>query len=97
MIRHIVMIKLKEDKNTPEIANQLKNALLELENTIESLDRMDVGINISTRPSAFNIVLTADFANDEALENYRVHPEHVKVLDYLKLVIAKAHVVDYII
>ncbi|MDG1135859.1 MAG: Dabb family protein [Bacteroidales bacterium] len=97
VIRHVVMIKLTEEKNTPEIANQIRNDLIELENRIESLDRMDVGINISTRPSAFDIVLTADCANEEALENYRIHPEHVKVLDYLKLVMDRIHVVDYII
>lgn len=56
-----------------------------------------MGINISTRASAHDIVLIADFKDVEGLDNYREHPEHIEILDYLKAVMEKAAVVDYII
>ena len=95
MLRHIVMIKLKEDVDTSIISNELKMMLKNLEHSIHPLLKMEVGINISTKPSAYDVVLTADFQDEVGLDEYRVHPEHVKVLDYLKKVMEKATVVDY--
>ncbi len=46
-----------------------------LDDSIESLLRIEVGINISTKPSAYDVVLTADFDNEinrdkGSFENY---------------------------
>jgi len=41
--------------------------------------------------------LPADFDNKECLEAYRIHPEHVAILDYLKPLVANSTVVDYFI
>ena len=99
MLRHIVMIKFKGGSNNSFasiVSKELKVMLEDLELSIEPLILMEVGINISTMPSAYDIVLTADFEGVAGLDKYRVHPEHVKVLDYLKVVMEKAVVVDYI-
>jgi len=96
MLRHIVMIKLKDSVEHSVVTKKLKAMLEDLESTIESLIMMEAGINISTKPSAYDVVLTADFDDIAGLDKYRVHPEHVKVLDYLKEVMDKAVVVDYI-
>ncbi len=96
MLRHIVMIKFKPELNLQEVSNNLRLMLIKLPENIESLKKIEVGINISTRPSAYNLVLTADFENKDGLDEYRIHPEHVKVLDYLKIVMDKATVVDYV-
>ncbi len=96
MLRHIVMIKLNNESNTVEVINKLKTMLNSLEKSIDSLHRMEVGINISKKPSAFDLVLTADFEDENGLDEYRVHPSHVLVLNYLKIVMEKAAVVDYI-
>ncbi len=95
MLRHIVMVKFKDRDAVPRISEKVKQMLVNLEETVESLKRMEVGININTRPAAFDVVLTADFDNEEGLNKYRVHPGHVKVLDYLKEVVEKTAVVDY--
>lgn len=97
MLRHIVMIKLNKEKNNIEVVNKLKNILLDLNQSIDSLLNIEVGINVSTKPSAFDLVLTADFDDEIGLDKYRVHPEHVKVLDYLNIVMEKVTVVDYVI
>lgn len=90
------MIKFKERKNLQENSNYLKKLLMDLENSIDSLNKMQVGINFSTRPSAHDIVLIADFDDEAGLDEYRIHPKHVKVLDYLKEKGVQSTVVDYI-
>ena len=97
MLRHIVMIRYKEGQNLPDVSANTKKQLLALEKSIEPLSKMEVGLNISTRPSAYDLVLVADFADEHGLAIYRDHPEHIKVLDYLKTVMEKATVVDYFI
>ena len=97
MLRHIVMIKYKTEFDANEVSIKLKSMLINLSEGIASLKNIEVGININTRPNAYNIVLTADFNDESGLDNYRVHPEHVKVLDYLAVVKDKATVVDYFI
>ena len=94
MLRHIVMFKFPEgtDKN---IARQLKHMLESLLQSVPELKGMKVGLNINTRPSAFDIVLTADFDDEEGLNAYRVHPEHKKVLAFLEGKTEKSAVVDY--
>ncbi|PLX03233.1 MAG: stress responsive protein [Marinilabiliales bacterium] len=95
MLRHIVMIKFNERENLEENSKYLKKLLMDLENSIDSLNKMQVGINFSTRPSAHDIVLIADFDNEAGLDEYRIHPEHVKVLDFLKEKGVQSTVVDY--
>ncbi len=97
MIRHIVMIKLNDSAEKQTVTIELKKMLQQLELSVESLNRIEVGINISTKKTAYDVVLTADFNDVAGLDEYRVHPEHVKVLDYLKIVMDKATVVDYIL
>ncbi len=96
MLRHIVMIKLNGDVDMMPVSEKIRFMLDGLENSIDDLLKMEVGINISAKASAFDIVLTADFMDEDGLNVYRVHPKHVEVLDYLKEVMEKAAVVDYI-
>jgi|FLOH01.1.fsa_nt_gi hypothetical protein len=95
MLRHIVMIKLKSDLDKMQVSEKIRFMLEDLEKSIDELLKMEVGFNISTKASAFDIVLTADFKDEDGLNVYRVHPDHVGVLDYLKEVMEKAVVVDY--
>lgn len=96
MLRHIVMIKLKSSIDIKLVSNELLVMLNNLENSVDSLLKIETGLNVSVKPSAYDVVLTADFRDEAGLDSYRVHPEHVKVLDYLKIVMEKAVVVDYI-
>ncbi|MCD4772567.1 MAG: Dabb family protein [Bacteroidales bacterium] len=95
MIKHIVMIKLKEGKDKKENAIKLKNNLEALTESIPGLLKMEVGLNISGKPSAYDLVLTSKFNNPDDLDKYRVHPEHVKVVDFLKKIVENIAVVDY--
>lgn len=55
----------------------------------------EVGINGGGDRNAFDIVLTADFADFDALERYRVHPEHRKVAEFVRTVAVGRSAVDY--
>ncbi len=91
------MIKLRKDVDALVVSNEIKLMIENLECLIDRLLKVEVGINISTKASAHDVVLTADFEDETGLDEYRIHPEHIKVLDYLKSVMEKTAVVDYLI
>ncbi|MCF8227836.1 MAG: Dabb family protein [Bacteroidales bacterium] len=98
MIKHIVMVKLKEFSSTQEKldnAGKFKTMLEDLVELVPDLKAMEVGLNFNEKPSAYDVVLISEFESKEGLDNYRVHPEHVKVLDFLKQIMDKTAVVDY--
>lgn len=95
MLRHIVMMKFGE--NSSKDGQQVKKMLTDLVPTVESLKKMEVGLNTSTSPSAFDLVLTADFDDEDGLQAYRIHPDHVKILDWMKENVLQVTVVDYFI
>ncbi|MCD4680300.1 MAG: Dabb family protein [Bacteroidales bacterium] len=98
MIKHIVMFKLRECKIPGENINnarQLKKMLDDLVNHIPELKSMEVGINVSSRPTAYDLVLVSEFLNEADLGTYRVHPRHVKVIEFVKQVSETSVVVDY--
>ncbi len=98
MIKHIVMIKLKDfdskDEKTSH-ASKFRQMLLDLVDKVPDLLSMEVGLNFNEKPSAYDIVLISEFENREGLDNYRVHPGHLKVLDYLREIMESTAVVDY--
>jgi hypothetical protein len=91
------MIKVYNNFEKQDVISELKLMLEKLQLSVQSLLSIEVGVNISIKASAFDLVLTADFNDEEGLDEYRIHPEHVKVLDFLKIIMEKAVVVDYII
>lgn len=98
MIKHIVMIKMKEFPTEEEKLDKAKifrKMLIELVDSIPDMKAMEVGLNFNEKPSAYDVVLISEFESKEGLENYRIHPEHVKVLDFLKQIMDKTAVVDY--
>ncbi|MDT8308258.1 MAG: Dabb family protein [Bacteroidales bacterium] len=99
MLRHIVMFKLKGTKEAEkkQYSQQLKSAIEALPESVEQVKFMEVGENINQNPSAYDLVLVSDFENEEALNIYRNHPEHVKVIEIIQSLVASIHVVDYIV
>lgn len=97
MITHIVMLKLKDfdESEKMEHLRSLKSGIEGLLGAIPELKSMEVGLNINKKPSAYDLVLTSRFNSLEDLDAYRIHPKHVKVLDYLRKVTEKTAVVDY--
>lgn len=94
MIKHIVSFKLKPEYK--DKAPQIKQALDSLPEKIFQIKYFQIGINISTAPSAYDLVLVSGFDSVEDLDIYRKHPEHVKVVEFIALYKAESMVVDYI-
>lgn len=98
MVKHIVMLRLQEyDNKTQKLENalKLKRALEDLKGKITQLKSMEVGLNFNEKPNAYDLVLISTFESEADLEIYRLHPEHKKLMVFLKTVTSESTVVDY--
>ena len=98
MIKHIVMFRLKESamgRSKNENLQELKILLESLQEKIPVVKCLEVGINMGKSASASDIALYSEFDDMQALENYRIHPEHVKVVDYIDKICSERRVADY--
>ncbi len=94
MVVHIVMLKFKDEHKKANMI-QVKQMLENLMGAIPSLKSMDVGFNFSKEERSMDMSLISSFSSKEDLEAYAVHPEHLKVIDFIKTVVEYSKVVDY--
>lgn len=98
MLRHIVMWRLKEQAEggtAAQNAGELKNRLLALRKSIPQILEMEVGLEFKPSESAQDAVLVSAFQDARALQIYQEHPEHRKVVEFVKKIISDRRVVDY--
>ncbi|ADU26005.1 Dabb family protein [Ethanoligenens harbinense] len=98
MVKHIVMWKLKEfaagaDKKANAI--QMKKRLEALQGVVPGAYKMEVGINYN--PGGYDVVLYSEFNDHDALEGYQVHPEHIRVQEFIREVTMTRVVADYMV
>lgn len=96
MLRHVVMMKFNEKGKAENSAAKIEEMLNGLANTMEPLKKMEVGVSDFDN-NVFGLVLTADFEDEAGLNAYRTHPDHVKILDYMKEVVEQVAAVDYLV
>jgi hypothetical protein len=96
MLRHIVMMKFNEKGKAENGVAKIKEMLNGLVKTVEPLKKMEVGVSDFDN-NVFGLVLTADFEDEAGLNAYRTHPDHVKILDYMKEVVEQVAAVDYLV
>ena len=87
MIKHIVMWTLKDEFNgqrKDEIAKSIKSQLLDLRNKIPQIKYIEVGINEINPDQNYDVVLVSEFESFDDLEIYSKHPDHMKVVEFLK-------------
>ncbi len=97
MLRHVVMMKFNDDQNVEMISTEIKQRLEVLVSSVEPLKAVEVGLNISKKPSAYDLVLIADFNDEAGLDAYRLHPDHVRILNRIKNTVEKMAAVDYFV
>ena len=100
MLRHIVMWKLKdfaEGCDKKQNAQKIKNMLESLKGKIPQISHIEVGINVKDTDMSFDAVLISEFENYQKLEEYKIHPEHVKISNFVAKVKENRAVVDYLI
>jgi len=96
MLKHIVMFDFK-DENKEENLIKTKKMLEALLDTVPTLKRMEVGINLSHESRAMDLSLYSEFDNEEGLKLYANHPEHLEVVKFIKSVTIGSKVSDYIV
>lgn len=100
MLKHIVLFKMKEQAagaDKDQNARKLKTGIEALVGKIPQIVKMEVGINAVPSEAAYDVALSSEFLNKGDLEIYQKHPEHMKVVDFVKTVTAGRVVVDYIV
>lgn len=98
MIKHIVMWTLKDEAagaGKAENARKMKQSLEALSGLIPSLTKIEVGVDVFAAAPACDVILYSEFATRADLDAYQVHPEHQKVVTFVKEVAASRSVVDY--
>jgi len=98
MIKHIVMWKLKEELdglNREQIAAKIKAELEALNDLIPAIYHLEVGINVIPSEAAFDLSLYSEFTSWEDLKIYMAHPEHQKIVTFIRNAVTARHVVDY--
>lgn len=80
MVKHIILWKLKDEFNTPEVKNNIKEKLEELKGQIDGLLEIKVQIE-KLESSNVDLMLYSEFTNEEALKGYATHEKHVFVAD----------------
>jgi len=94
MIVHIVMFKFKEENKASNIV-KVKAELEDLNNKIDVLKSMEVGIDFNQSPRAMDLSLYSTFENEEDLKAYATHQAHLDVLAIIREVTLESKVVDY--
>lgn len=94
MVKHIVMWKFKD--GIPEADRlEMKRQLESLMGTVPSLVNIEVGLDVSGKDAAMDMVLYSEFNSMEDLAAYAGHAEHLKVVDFVKPLVCERAVVDY--
>ena len=86
MINHVVLFKLKEYNSESEkqkVITEIEEALLDLKGKIIELKYIEVGVNYDLATKLHDICLITHFDSVEKLDAYRVHPDHMKVVELI--------------
>lgn len=93
MIKHVVCWNIKDAKTNAPLLKEKLDALTE---QIPEVQSLEVGINSKkANPENYDVVLVSTFADFDALKSYAGHPEHLKVVDFLKSIKLDRVAVDY--
>lgn len=98
MIKHIVAWRFKDEAlGAPRAENlaRAKAALEALSQTVPSVRRLEVGLDVGVDHDPWDIVLYSEFDDPEGLRAYQVHPEHVKVAKLIGEMRESRAAVDY--
>lgn len=99
MIRHVILWTLKPELSELEkqrAASNMKEKLESLYGVVDGLLRCSVYID-KMESSTADVMLDSIFENKKALDGYQVHPEHLKVKEYVHSVVCDRKCLDFIV
>lgn len=91
MIRHIVFFKHQDAAKVEE----LREMLLALEDKIDFVLDLEVGIDFLHSARSFDLALTVTLPDAKHLELYANHAEHLPIVDWAKANGFESKAVDY--
>lgn len=91
-LTHVVLMKFADP--TPAVLGRAVELLRGLEGKIPELRAIEVGLDVLHSARSFDLALITRFDSLAAMETYQAHPEHVKVLEYLRTVLERSVAVD---
>ena len=98
MIRHVVLWKFKDSaqgKTKEQNMAVVRDELYALVPLISEIKAMEIVFDVKHTSASMDVALIADFESLDTLGVYAVHPEHVKVADYVGKVTENRIVIDY--
>jgi hypothetical protein len=98
VIKHIVMWKLKDEaegRDRKGNAAEMKRILEALKGTVPGILELEVGTQSEPNEAAHDVVLYSVFQDKAGLEVYMKHPEHLKVVEFVRKIVSDRKVVDY--
>lgn len=93
MVKHIVFWNVRDDENKQKNMEEMKSRLTSLAGKVDGLISAEVGFNFN--PNGYDLALYSVLTSKEALDEYQVHPEHLKVKEFVHSVITDRCVVDF--
>ena len=93
MIKHIVLYRLKDRTNENAIA--LRDVFLSMKGKVDCLVDITAGVDFLREGRSFDVVLECVFNTKEDMNNYKSHPVHLPVVEYVKPRVECSHAVDY--
>lgn len=97
MIRHVVMFSVTGDDQAEKAASAaaMRGHLTSLVGAVPQLRHLEVGLSLARADGHSDLVLVTDFDSVEDLDEYQVHPEHLRVVAAIKPYVQGRVVVDY--
>ena len=87
------MWKFKEE-NKKENMEHAREILFALKPVITELRRMEIGFDFSGTDMSYDMMLLTEFDSVADMKTYAVHPEHLKVSEFIRSVIESRIVLD---
>jgi hypothetical protein len=97
-VKHIVMWDILGDTAEEKARNtqRLKEAFEGMRGRIPGMLALEIGVDISRVDYACDVVLYSEFETAQALADYAIHPEHLRVRQQLEGLRIARHQVDYL-
>ena len=83
--------------NKEEIMDVIEKKFAHLKDVIPEIRSMSVERDVLRSARSFDMIYLTEFESLEALESYRVHPEHIKVAEFIAKVRVAQAVTDTLI
>ena len=97
MIRHVVMWKFKtEAQGRAKLENMeiLREKLFALPALIPEIKKMEIGFDVKHTDCSMDFMLLTEFDSLDTLAVYAVHPDHLKVTEFVRDVVDTRVVLD---